>query len=95
MLKAEKEGYLFAIIGTIFYALFEFISVLSLQAVSAICLLVAIYKLFGAIRQKTLYEKANRRHKEFEQLKKDLTRDHNEKSDAEAENEKSKDNVDP
>jgi cell shape-determining protein MreD len=88
-------GIQYAILGIFFYVLYKFIPIFFIQTICAICLVMAIYCLFRAFLIGLSYQKALKRHEEFEKIKKRLTKEHNAKTDSQTEDEKSQDDVDP
>jgi ABC-type bacteriocin/lantibiotic exporter with double-glycine peptidase domain len=95
--QVAVSGFFFAILGIIFYVLYKFIPIFFIQAISAFCLALAVWNIFGSICESKKENTAIKRFKQFEQLKKELTEkakgNFHARNDGKAENKKSEDDA--
>ena len=91
----DSTGIYCAVVGIIFYVLFEFFPISVFYIFAAIFMVVALFLLSVAALFAWGDNTAYRRYKDFEALKKKLTDDFNEQSDSTAKDEKSEDEPDP
>lgn len=92
--EAAFYGYAFAIVGIFSYGIYKFIPVFFIQTICAICLFMAIFNLSRAYFIGLENKKAIEKHKEFEKIKKQMTKDYNVQKNSQAKDKKSENDAD-
>ena len=76
--EAKFYGYAFAIVGIFSYGIYKFIPAFFIQAICAICLLMAIFNLSRAYFITLANKEAVKKHEEFKKIKKQMTEEYKE-----------------